>query len=285
MPKTKLNQEVSQNSTALQANHDINITSGLTYDQARDLFQLLFISNFPKLQKQVFATARRNIDDLCEKFEAQLMQRSKAIVVERLADPDVQAMINDVVLSCARKGTRANPSLLSSLIVERITGPSSDYLDIIFSEAVTVIPKLTKQQIALLSFVFYILNVHYSELSDLSELEKYGQEILQFATPGFSLSYMQKQHLVYTGACTIIDLKGIRIYNMYHESICSSIFTGTFDEFKRELRTKAPSFDSILKIFNDENLGSISLTNIGRAIALAYLSIYIGEIDYTAWFK
>src|SRR5690606_29883445 len=125
-----------------------------------------------------------------------------SIVLEKFKEPDVQAALNDAVQASARKGNAANPGVLSTLISERISKQSNDFKDTVISEAVQVVPRLTGQQIALLSFVHACRSMVYQGLPSVAALEPVGATALRFSAGGFGLSEAQKQHLQYAGAAS-----------------------------------------------------------------------------------
>ncbi|MCV5283331.1 hypothetical protein OFC15_30615, partial [Escherichia coli] len=78
------------------------------------------------------------------------------LIIDKFCDPDVQATLTEALKSSARKGKKANMDVLSQLLVERVSNNNDDFRDIVLTEAVTVVPKLTQQQISLITIVFLL---------------------------------------------------------------------------------------------------------------------------------
>lgn len=279
----KQQQTTESGSTALQAGRDINIT-GLSVSEVRELCILFLRDNFPQLREEAKRTAEEQVRAFATGLEARLANDAASIALEKFREPDVQAAINDAVQASARRGTAANPTILSTLISERVARNTNDYKDMVLSEAVHVVPKLTGQQIALLSFVHCVRSMIYQGLPHINALEQVGRVALAFSSPGFGLSESQKQHLQYAGAASINNILGGDIFDIQRQEYK---YFGIADaaSFKSALRTGAPSYLRLLEQFTTDNLFAISLTSVGQAIALANVSNFIGKLDYTIWLK
>jgi len=270
-------------STALQAGRDINIT-GLSFSEVRELCVLFLRNNFPLLREEARRTAEEQVRTFATGLEARLANDAASIAFEKLRDPDVQAAINDAVLASARRGVAANPDVLSTLISERVAKSTNDYKDMVLSEAVHVVPKLTGPQIALLSFAHFMRSMHIKGHPNIDELEQMGRVTLAFSSPGFGLSESQKQHLQYAGAASVNPILGGNIIDsQMQEYNHLGITDGA--AFKAALSTGAPSYLRLLEQFTADNLFTVNLTSVGQAIAIANISNFTGKLDYTMWLK
>jgi hypothetical protein len=279
----KQQQTTESGSTALQAGRDINIT-GLSVGEVRELCILFLRDNFPQLREEAKRTAEEHVRAFATNLESRLANDAASIALEKFKEPDVQAAINDAVQASARKGDRANPNVLSTLISERVARQTNDYKDMVLSEAVHVVPRLTGPQIALLSFVHCVRSMVYQKLPTVAALEQVGQVGLRFSTPGFGLSESQKQHLQYAGAASVNNILGGDIFDVQSQEYKYFGIAGGAP-FKEALTSSAPSYLRLLEQFTTDNLFAVSLTSVGQAIALANISNYIGRLDYTIWLK
>lgn len=277
----KQQQTTESGSTAIQAGRDVNIT-GLSVSEVRELCSLYLRDNFPQLQAEARRAAEEQVRVFAAGLEARLAQDAASIAFEKFCDPDVQASINDAVQASARRGQAAHPEILSSLISERVTKKSSEYKDIVISEAIHVVPRLTGKQIALLAFVHSVRSMVYRGLTDIRGLEQIGRNGLLFSSPAFGLSESQKRHLEYAGAASVIDIYGGDIFEMQQGEYKHLGFKdGT--ALKTAIAANAPSYLRLLEQFATDNLFSVSLTSVGQAIALSHISTFIGPIDYGIW--
>ena len=279
----KQQQTTESGSTALQAGRDINF-HGLSVAEVRELCILFLRDNFPQLQEEAKRVAEEHVRAFATSLENRLANDAASIVMEKFREPDVQAAINDAVQASARKGDGANPHILTTLISERVARQTNDFKDVVLSEAVQVVPRLTGQQIALLSFVHFVRSVVVQGLPSIAALEPYGQAALRFSSSGFGLSESQKQHLQYAGAASVINIFGGDIFdNLSREYKYFGVVGAA--PFKEELTKNAPSYLRLLEQFTTDNLFAVSLTSVGQAIAIANISNYIGRMDYTIWLK
>jgi hypothetical protein len=276
-------QTTESGSAALQAGRDINI-HGLSVSEVRELCIVFLRDNFPQLREEAKRTAEEQVRAFATQLEARLANDAANIALEKFREPDVQAAINDAVQASARRGNNANPNVLSTLISERVAKHTNDYKDMVLSEAVHVVPKLTGQQIALLSFVHSVRSMVYQGLPNINALEHVGRAAQAFSSAGFGLSESQKQHLQYAGAASVNNILGGDIFDIQNQEYK---YFGIADAaaFKAALATGAPSYLKLLEQFRTDNLFPINLTSVGQAIALANISNFIGKLDYTIWLK
>jgi hypothetical protein len=270
-------------STALQAGRDINV-HGLSVSDVRELCVLFLRDNFPKLREEAKRTAEEHVRMFANGLEQRIANDAASIALEKFKEPDVQAAINDAVQASARRGPAANPNILATLISERVARQSSDYKDMVLSEAVHAVSKLTGQQIALLSFVHAARSMVYRGLSSVAGLEQVGKIALMYSAPGFGLSESQKQHLQYSGTASVNNILGGDIFDLQSQEYKYLGFEGA-TPFKAALATSAPAYLVLLDQFNKDNLFAINLTSVGQAIALANISNFVGKLDYSIWLK
>jgi hypothetical protein len=280
----KQEQSADAGATAIQAGRDVHY-HGLSVPEVKELCVLFLRNNFPELREEARRTAEEHVRAFAQTLEQKLVNDAASIVLEKFREPDVQAAINDAVQASARKGQAANPTILSTLISERVAKATNDYKDIVVSEAVQVVPRLTPAQIGLLSFVHFVASVTVQNMSSAAALEPYGQTALQFSLLGFGLSDSQKQHIQYAGAASVNNLLGGDIYDGLAKGGYAYLGFADGATFKAALATQAPSFSKLLDQFNSDNLFAVQLTSVGQAIAIASISNYFGKLDYTIWLK
>ena len=284
----KQNQNVEAEGTAIQAGGDVTVTQnkGLSVDEVKELCLLFLRDNFPSLRDEAIRAAEANVQKFAASLEQKIVEKSGEIVFEKFTDPDVQAAINDAVQASARKGEKANPSVLVDLIAERASASANDFKDIVISEAVTVVPKITKPQIAYLSFIHYMTHVGVQGLQHLSHLEPYSQRALAAVSMGFNLSAAQISHIQYAGTCSIASIMSVDIYNGWMTQLYKYFGYTELEKFKTDLTKFSPSSKILLDTFDKEaKSGQVTLTSVGQAIAIANLSTTLGKLDYSIWLK
>lgn len=278
-------QNVSNGSTALQAQHDINIKTGLSAQDVKVIFEILFENQFPKIQDIAKQQAIQNGKSFQAKVISDLHQNSERIIIEKFKDPDVQALLNDALMSASRKGDKAHPDLLSKLIIEKVSSGRSDLKDIAITEAINVIPKLTSHHINVICGVFIIKNLMISRSTGeaIYALRDFHDKFENKFGVYFKLSDINLNHISYTGACNYNDFMGGDAYEIYlkkYENFNSS----SANEAKEKIKSIAPSIDRFLENIKESRVGGITLTSVGIAIAIATLK-EIQDMDYSIWLE
>lgn len=185
----KQNQITEEGGVAIQAGQNVtevivdqsrhsHYHHGVALSELIPLCTQIFDLNFPRLLAQAKDTARENAEKFAVDLKESIEQKLDKVILEKFADPDVQVLINESVQSVGRLGKNAHPSILKKLITERVGQyENEDYLNILYSQAVSLVPRLTLGHIEFLAFLFLVNNLpfigyyHSSGLSVLSEEE------------------------------------------------------------------------------------------------------------------
>lgn len=279
-------QNVGNGSMAAQANGDVTITQnvGMGYSEVKDLCAMMLRENFPKLREEAIKAAEENVHKFSVELEDRIIQRSSDFVIDKLATPELQAVINDSVQASARKGDKANTSILVDLITEIGSSRSSDYKDLVISEAITVTPKLTRPQISYLALIFFTSSVSIGQISNIGHLEAVASKVWFLVKSGVTLSDSQRYHIQYTGACNILSMMSNDIYSIWYKGMCKDFAYDNVDQMKEVIASRAPNIHNILSAYHKDNQkGNVVLTSVGEAIAIAHLSTVLGPLDYSVW--
>lgn len=282
----KQEQKVGNHSTVMQAKGCITVNNnGLGFTEVKELCLLLLRDNFPVLREEARKEAELNVKKFLVELESKITDEVKNIAFEKFADPDVQATINDAVQSSARKGENSNYDILVDLIVERASKSSDNFKNIVISEAVNLVPKITKEQIAYLSFVHYMTNMG-SNIKNISDLENRSKVVLEIVSSSFRLSNFQKKHLIYAGVYSHDLIIGKSIYDGWMNYLYKSLEYTNINKFKNDIEKYSPSSKILLDTFDKESkMENIRLTSVGAAIAIADLSKVIDGMKYSLWLK
>lgn len=278
----KQDQTVGNGAIAVQATGNVSV--GMSFTEVRELCQLFLENNFPALRVEAKAAAEERVRQFSEELEQRIAEAAAQINPMKFRDPDVQACLNDAVLAAARRGDAANPEVLCRLVTERVSAQENAFKDIVLSEAVQVVPKLTAQHISLLCLTHFVQSVSFSGIQELIVLEIWGQRVKPLIQSCAGLSFAQKQHVQYAGACSYLNVTKTDPYRTLSQTY-SQFGHSSPDEFKAALATVAPTYFEIVEIYSKNELWCITLTSVGQAIALASLSSSIPGLDFSIWLK
>lgn len=276
----KLKQEVAKNALAVQAGRDVNV--GMSFTEVERVFTILFENNFPKLQEIAARTAEENVTKFVGKLKEDFVRNSEKIDMSKIAEPDVQYMFNDIMKSNARKGEKANPEILSALVVQRISTDSNDMLSLTCGEAMDIVPKLNTEHISFLTFhqmMYKVFNLAYTKYT---EFEEWGQLIMKVSNNIFELSDINIKYLEYLGVLS----KDYVVQNQFYKGTLkaySFLKDVAYNVMDNEFKVNAPTFYNLIKYCENNFLSQIQLTPIGQLIALVNIKKVIPAIDYKVW--
>lgn len=163
-------QVVGDGSCGIQSVRDTNImVMGLSFTETRELFMMLWEQNAPLLREDARKIAESYVDDITKKFEASLLRKYEQIEIQKLSDPLVQSMINDAVQASAKKGEKAHPEMLAEILTFKLSQSDDDLTDIFYSQALDIVPNITKKQIQFLYAISLLPTINITiEESNLS---------------------------------------------------------------------------------------------------------------------
>lgn len=278
----KQDQKVESEGTAIQAGGSVHITQylSLSSDQIEEIIRV----TYPSLQEEARRVALENSEKFARKLEKKLIDSAENIVLDKFADPDVQGCIRDAVLGCARHGDKANTETLLGLIVKRASNSSTEFLDLVISEAISIVPKLTRAQICHLSFIHFLQNTSINNLQRLEDLEPWAQKVLPSVKDGIDLSSAQRLHMEYAGVCSIAEFMKMNIYEGWMKIYGENLGYTDVEKFKKDVGEASPTLNFLLKTYDNRwSSGEVKLTSVGHSIAIANLSTSMGKLDYSIW--
>lgn len=197
------NQEVGDGSLAVQArgNVYVDLHPGLSIADVREISELVFERNFPRLRDEALAIARQNVEILVTRLEARLAQSQSEMDIDRLRQPDVQASLNDAVQVAARRGNRTDFNLLSELVCTRLKPGTSDFIALVNEEAIRILSKLTSEQLAFLGLAIAI-KLRPTIVEKIEALESYALKVWPVVQRGTDLDMVQIGYLTSIGVAS-----------------------------------------------------------------------------------
>jgi hypothetical protein len=157
----KQEQAVADGSIALQADQIKNVTinNGVQITEIIPICNQLFETNFPRLREEAAKIAQENVQSFSIALQASISENIETIVIEKLADPDLQFCLNQSVQLAARYGEKAHPDLLIKLINTKMLENTNDFKNLICNQAINVLDKITIKHLHLIFFVGLVNNI------------------------------------------------------------------------------------------------------------------------------
>lgn len=279
---TEQNVNRSENVVQVAGNVEINNRYGLAVSEVKELAQIFMRENFPVLREEAIAVAQANVQQFLGDFEHKLVQSIGRIDLNKFRDPDVQSSLNDAVLATAKKGTRCNSDLLAELVIERLNSASSDYVSLVVSEAIQVVPRLTPEQIGFLTLAFFMTSTKMTSAKSLNDFQPLASVVLLASHNSFGISESQKSHLSYAGCSTMLQFMSNSAYSIWKANY-DFLKDIPDEELKKTIEKDFPVLHTLAKAFDDTQLGQITLTSVGKVIGLANLAKHFPGLEYKNW--
>ncbi|MGG7604698.1 LPO_1073/Vpar_1526 family protein [Massilia sp. BKSP1R2A-1] len=195
-------QEVGDGALAVQAHRDVTVNVGLTYENVRTLALDTFRAEFVKMLDMAGAIAEARATRLLNEYIARV-ERENHTSLGNASDPDFRYSLYMAQKIAARSGDADLQSLLVELLVQRSHQPIRSFVQLVLSESIEAIQKISAAQINALTLVFAIKHMKFLTVSSfatlLDTLDQYVEPLLRdIAGSNASIS-----HLEYAGCGTV----------------------------------------------------------------------------------
>ncbi|EKU51551.1 hypothetical protein ACINWC323_1795 [Acinetobacter sp. WC-323] len=154
-------QAVVGGSVALQADQiqDVIINNGVQITEIIPICNQLFEMNFPRLREEAAKIALENVQKFSLALQTSINENVETIVLEKLADPDIQFCLNQSLQLVARHGEKIKPELLINLIQKKLSEDTNDFENLICNQAINMLDKITIRHLHLILFVGVVDNI------------------------------------------------------------------------------------------------------------------------------
>jgi len=238
----------------------VNIQTGLTYSDVKDIALDVFKNNFTHLSIVAADTAKKRAEEITGKFLNELEKRNRE-ALNQARDPDFQYSLFTVQKEYAKSGDKDLGDLLVDILVERTKVDQRGLLQIVLNESLAVAPKLTTSQLCALSIIFSLKYTRYLRMDSLDMLKYYlGHRLAPFAKdlPKSQASY---QHLEFAG-CGSISIGSLNIADALKRTY-PGVFTKGFskEQFDPEIGQIGGSEKLLTPCLRDNSLFQFNATD------------------------
>lgn len=237
-----MKQKSGDESVNLQAGG--NIVVGVSYQDARQIALDVYKANAVELAAAAKQAAIARAEELTDRFLGELKDKN-ASAVSQASRPDFQIALLEAQKSYARTGDKELAGVLVDLLVNRTKQEPRSLREIVLTESLQVVPRLTVAQINIISAIFLL---RYTENQLVANVEHLGQWFDRYMAP--LLSSLGKadsvyRHLVYSGAATQ-ELTSITLAGVF-KAHYPGVFTNGFDVTNmKDLTDKYPNLAHML---------------------------------------
>jgi len=289
----KQEQNVVDGSIALQADQikDVTINNGVPVTEIIPICNQIFELNFPRLRDEAAKIAYENVQKFSSELQVSLNENIDVIVLEKLADPDLQFCLNQSLQLVARHGEKINTELLVSLIQRKMLEDTNDFENLICNQAINMLDKITDKHLHLIIFIGVVNNIlpkkYLSDTSinmDESFLIKIIEKIDEvFVNLNFTffkaldLDYADSKYLESLGIINFDNMPfSYSSFSLLHDSLGDKILINgnkIKDEYLKEIikRSSDKYYDCLNSYNGIFKYNHVSLSFIGDAIMKGYL--------------
>ena len=236
-----MEQESGDNSQNIQIAGNVNI--GVSAAEARQIAIDVFKANFYDFSEKAAKIALERAEEITDNFIEQFYAKIPHLE-EKLQEPSVQSTMFNTQKEYAKTGDKTLKDQLLDLLIKRIDSEERSLKQIVLDEAITILPKLTQDQINVLTLIFSAVSYNHRDILNIpSFVNLVNNKLIRFF-PESELSYSFFTHLQFTGCCTILS-EGSK-YKPYEE-IVSKRFQALFSKGFTEEQFRA-------EFNNDEQL-------------------------------
>jgi len=216
-----MKQESGNNSENLQAGRDIYY--GISATECRQIALDIFKANFYEFSEKALKIANKRVEEITDEFIKDFF-KDNLNKVEKLENPSIQSSLFNMQKEYAKTGGEQLKERLVLLLKNRINSEERSLEQICFDESIKIIPKITNDQINILSFLFCTRTFSNGSLTSLGKFDNF----LNFLTtliPKELPSNSFFSHLSYVGC--ISNIEGHK-QSKQLEEILKNLYTALF---------------------------------------------------------
>ena len=276
-------QKVGENGVALQAGGDISV--GMSYTEVKDLVFLLFEQNFPKLAESAAEKALQNIKEYIGNLENRLHEDANKVDFSKFSDPNIQYLLNSTIQNYARKGNSINMDFLMDAFLLVLREKSTSILNIVSEQLISVLPKITKDCVDVLTVLYYVRYYRQNGISSMEVLEPISKKIYDSLSfdkecSNFIVPYLESLGVT---ASTIFASTPYRDLADQYKDFSSS---KSDDEWKKLIQMSFPYLLKIIERYESWHLETTYLNPMGELLALMNVkSILQIDADFEGLFQ
>lgn len=251
------------------------INNGNDPEQTKILVLELFEDNFPKMRE----IAKKEADMNVTKFAELLAEKFQLLTIDNIrigSSPDFQFDLSNAIRYAARFGNPDLNDFLADLLSKKLEGELTESKNLILSECINVIGKLTKNQLDILTFTFMMMEYpHKAKIETWDEYNVYfNKSVRPFIC--FNNAKIDFKHLEYVG-CTRFDpgFDSPRLSTILKQQM-KTAFEGTTELTKEAwlcdkiVTDNFPDAVNVEKIILDADIWGTATTSVGIMLASIY---------------
>lgn len=197
--RKNLKQEGGADSTNLQG-QNVVINNGINYNDAKEIALDVFKANFLELSQSAALIAKKRAEELIDEFLKRLIEKDPT-KINKIQDPDIQYAIFTAQKEYAKSGEKNLEEMLIDILIRRVEEDSQSLKKIVLNESLEILPKLTDEQLDILTIVFLIHETQNNNITDQLSFKTYLETYFLPFVEQLTKNNSVYKHLEYTGCC------------------------------------------------------------------------------------
>ncbi|KAA5537052.1 hypothetical protein F0919_05095 [Taibaiella lutea] len=281
-------------SNPVQAGRDV-IFNGLSYTDQRDMMKdislAVFKDNYLVLRDELLLLVNNRVEEFLESFFNKMIENK--IDIAQLNTVEMQNDLYQAQKLYATKGDNYLKEELNSALIEKMKS-NNRLIDMVISESIKTLEKLTLQQLDVLTIVFLMKYYVFGETTTIEDLCL----DIGFAFNPFLEGQIKNigdyQHLEFTGCVKYVDgykpiwytflensPKIVKQYSLGQTMNMTMMggarpdifLTSKEGPFIEDINNLIPWFAELVKFWYESPMKNIQLTSVGICIAVNHLNI------------
>ena len=253
-------QEAGDGSSNVQA-ENINVYNGISYSDAKEIFQDLFENNFLKLKSEAANVAQERAEHITEKFLGKLKQESPDSLNE-FEKPAMQDALFTVQKEYAKSGDENLEDLLIDILVDRTKTQDRNMLQLVLDESLKIAPFLTVKQLDTLTLGFILNRTQWRNIGNFNEFKQRIEEDVAPFAENILTEYKHYNYLEFQRCGQIRTGNFGKLENNFVKRYKGIFSKGiTQDEIETVLGEPNPFSSLLMPCLHDQNLFQISTLN------------------------
>ncbi|HBE76475.1 MAG TPA: hypothetical protein DDW65_01645 [Firmicutes bacterium] len=230
------------------------VNVGLTYSDVRQVAMDVFEGSFQRLSETASKIARSRAEELLDSYLKELEKNSPNSLKET-QNPDMQYTILTAQKEYARSGNKDLGDLLVQLLVDRSHEDKQGLMQIVLNESLDVAPKLTPDQLDVLSLLFILKYTKKHHVLNFDSLCWYIENYLLPFLTNLNKKQSTYQHLEFA-SCGNITLGSLTIESIFLSNYHGLFIKGITKEELEPIPDRA--LDLIVPSLHDSNKFQVS---------------------------
>ncbi len=276
-------QEGGDNSKNIQVIGDV--TCGISYTEARQIALDVFNANCQKMMNEAAQTAEKRANEIVDDFTKKLFEEHPELSV-RLKDPSIQYSAFSVIKNYVKTGDAELKERMLGMLIQRMEAKERSMEQIVLDEAIEIIPKLTQDQINILSLILSAVYITH-RITNIDDFKDFINNRLMTFYPNKKSNSIYT-HLQYTGCCTFlggistykpfIDILNLKYGGLFNKGFSDETFKQTFSKDCDQIIPILAKCQQNLSLMQFNAINETVLTTIIRQNKLERVSTQIMQL-------